>query len=71
MMTRQALHGMMCIFNHPITGEKMKMIAPLPEDTISFGIIKEIKVLIFTVRALYKINICYHIMSPINVNHII
>lgn len=32
MMTRQALHGMMCIFNHPITGEKMKMIAPLPED---------------------------------------
>ena len=32
MLTRQALHGVMCSFRHPITKETMQMIAPLPDD---------------------------------------
>lgn len=32
MLTRQALHGIACGFAHPITGEVMHMIAPLPAD---------------------------------------
>lgn len=31
-MTRQALHSYQMKFTHPITGEKMEFIAPLPED---------------------------------------
>lgn len=32
MLTRQALHVVSCSFHHPITGEYMKLTAPLPED---------------------------------------
>lgn len=32
MLTRQALHAAQCGFCHPITGEYMKIKAPLPED---------------------------------------
>ena len=32
MLTRQALHAVKCGFEHPITGEYMKMRAPLPKD---------------------------------------
>ena len=32
MLTRQALHAVECGFEHPITGEHMKMRAPLPKD---------------------------------------
>lgn len=32
MLTRQGLHGILCGFNHPITGQAMTFTAPLPED---------------------------------------
>lgn len=32
MLTRQALHASECAFYHPITGEYMKITAPLPKD---------------------------------------
>ena len=31
-MTRQALHSYRMCFRHPITGEEMEFIAPLPDD---------------------------------------
>ena len=31
-MTRQALHSYRLQFTHPITGEAMDFVAPLPED---------------------------------------
>ncbi|MBP3887140.1 MAG: RluA family pseudouridine synthase [Cellulosilyticum sp.] len=32
MLGRQGLHGVLCSFTHPITGEYMDMMAPLPRD---------------------------------------
>ena len=32
MLTRQALHAVECEFRHPVTGENMKVRAPLPKD---------------------------------------
>lgn len=32
MLTRQALHAIECAFYHPITGEYMKITAPIPKD---------------------------------------
>lgn len=32
MLTRQGLHGVMCAFQHPITGEHLQIMAPLPQD---------------------------------------
>jgi 23S rRNA pseudouridine1911/1915/1917 synthase len=32
MLTRQALHVLECVFNHPISGECIKITAPLPKD---------------------------------------
>ena len=32
MLIRQGLHGVICGFTHPITGEDMQMVAPLPKD---------------------------------------
>lgn len=32
MLTRQALHAIECTFYHPITGEYMKITAPIPKD---------------------------------------
>lgn len=32
MLTRQALHGISCGFNHPITGEYKRILAPFPKD---------------------------------------
>ena len=36
MLTRQALHGARCCLTHPITGEKMQFITPLPKDMKNF-----------------------------------
>lgn len=33
-MSRQALHSHRLVFNHPITGERMEFVAPLPEDMV-------------------------------------
>ncbi len=32
MMDRQALHGIECVFEHPVTGEEMVCNAPIPQD---------------------------------------
>ena len=34
-ISRQALHAARIIFQHPVTGKKVKLDAPLPEDMIS------------------------------------
>ena len=36
MLTRQELHGARCCVTHPITGEKMQFITPLPKDMKNF-----------------------------------
>ncbi len=33
-MKRQALHAMSIQFRHPVTGEEMELIAPMPEDFV-------------------------------------